>query len=102
MGNYRKYWIDQGEFANQYSLAYTETDEDAAAAEKKGWERISLAKAKEKARAERERRKLNPSFAFLADIYIWPWGKADRLYHSGNYDVVNNYIVVERKGRNAK
>lgn len=86
----RKYFVVHGDFGNQYKLFYTTnagyypenpsyckkfTTEDFLQ-DYPDAERITRAQALQLARAERERRKLNPSFAGYADKYIYPYGAA--------------------------
>lgn len=73
---YKLYWVtDKGYYPNaeSYPCKFDTADflsnyPDA--------ERITRKKAIAYARAERQRRKLNPSFAGYADEYIFPYGAA--------------------------
>lgn len=67
----KKYYIVWGDFANAYKL-YWVTDEGYYP----NAERITRATAIAYARAERQRRKLDPYFAGYADAYIYPYGAA--------------------------
>lgn len=74
----RHYFIRLGSFANNYSLRWTDNATDDAVAERLGYERITRAEAIRKARAERERMRLDPSFAGYADSRVYPLYTIDR------------------------
>ena len=77
MSNYRRYYINRGEFANIYSLAYVEAGEPAPPAEE-GWERITRKEAEELAEAEAWRREYDRSFSGYASHIITPyWFEGD-------------------------
>lgn len=63
-----KYFIDRGDFRNQYGLCYT-TD----GFEPKGMERITRKEAETYAREEARRRVNDPSSSGYADQYIYPY-----------------------------
>lgn len=65
----RKYFVKRGDFANNYSLVYTENGERPSG---DGWAQITRKDAETLASSEARRRKENPSFGGYADMYIYP------------------------------
>lgn len=58
------------DFANEYSLRYTVGGAELSVND--GWERITRREAEQLARAERARRRWDPSFSGYADADIYP------------------------------
>lgn len=81
----KRYFVKYGDFANTYSLAYTETDEEAERAREEGYLQISRRHAEQLCMNERNRARYNPSFSGYADDHIWPYGKYDELNMTGNF-----------------
>ena len=80
------------DFANCYSLVYTETHEQKADAIADGYEQIPRRRAEELAAQERFRRKYDPSFAYHADADIFPFGVyADFNHYPWTRD---GYLIV--------
>lgn len=63
----KRYYVNYGEFRNQYALRYISNPEQTAP---DGWEQITRKEAEALARAERRRRKENPAFSGYADTEI--------------------------------
>ena len=87
-----KYYVKRGDFRNQYSLVYTNSsisDEHAIA---DGYERITRKEAERLCVAERRRRKDDPSFAWYADAYIFPYG-VDADFENYPWVKAGNLIV---------
>lgn len=72
----KKYWVERGEFANEYSLVWTDGGNKP---EGEGWERVTRKEAARLCRSERARREYDASFAGYADTLIYPyaWGEED-------------------------
>lgn len=72
----RKYYVNYmrhyRNYRNAYSLRYTETPEQDALAISQGYERITRRQAISLCRAERDRRKYDPSFSCYASDVISP------------------------------
>lgn len=66
----RAYYVRYHRFANEYSLRYTVGGAELSIDD--GWERITRRDAERLARAERERRRWEPSRSGYADAYIYP------------------------------
>lgn len=64
------YYVRYHRFANEYSLRYTVGGAELSIDD--GWERITRRDAERLARAERERRRWEPSRSGYADAYIYP------------------------------
>ena len=86
----RKYYVSYGEFANTYSLRYSESKEQDKMLKERGFERITRDEAIRLARREAERRLENPSSSGFADKYIYP-AEHNGLY----YKERNGYIVIK-------
>lgn len=69
----RHYYINRGRASNEYELVYTASATQDAAAEAAGYERITRRRAIDYCIAERRRRKWEPSSAYFAAAYIWPY-----------------------------
>ena len=91
-----KYWVKRGEFANQYSLCYTISQEQEAQAEDEGWERITWKEAKLLCRQERERRRNDYAFSGYADTHVFPFGIPDDQLR---FDPYSGDIIVPRPMR---
>lgn len=91
----KKYFVNYGDFANQYSLFYVEnpTDERYAARKFPNAERIPKKRAVELAQLERFRRQSNQAFSGYADDIILP-----AQYH-GFASWGLDYGVLRRNGR---
>lgn len=84
----KKYFVQYGDFANQYSLRYAESQKEEAKLVEQGYERVNRADALKLAKAERERKNTNQGFAGYADQYIYP------ANYNGEWNIkVNGYIV---------
>ena len=70
----RKYFVKYGNFANTYSVCYTENESEEMQAIERGMERISRKEAIELCSRESARRKEDPSFSGYAPIVITPFG----------------------------
>lgn len=70
----RKYFVKYGDFANTYSVCYTENESEEVQAVKQGMERISRKEAVALCARESTRRKENPAFASYASDVILPFG----------------------------
>lgn len=91
-----KYFIERTEWSNSYSLWYT-TD----GTEPEGAERITRKEAIKLAREESKRRNENPSFAYFADAYIFPYYTPDGykdMYGETDYYEIYSDAILERHG----
>ena len=70
----RKYFVKYGEFANTYSVCYTENESEETQAIERGMERITRKEAERLCARESERRKENPAFSGYASDVILPFG----------------------------
>lgn len=90
----KRYFIKHGDFANVYDLVYTTSPEDSAKAMAEGYEQITRREAEAKCRAERQRRKDDPSFAYYAPACVCPYGYG----HEEDFDnypwLREGYLVV--------
>lgn len=77
----KNFFVKSGDFANCYSLCYT-TDGSTP----EGYERITRREAERLAAAEARRRKEDPSFAYFADQYIFPYSAPERYVDYGETD----------------
>lgn len=68
----KKYYVNYGEFANQYKLAYSESDIEDQWAKDNGFERITRKEAYKLVEEENDRRKYNPMFSGFAMNTITP------------------------------
>lgn len=91
----RKYYIRQGNFGNQYDLAYAETSEQCSMLEAIGFTRESRKFAEYDARAERDRRKYDQAFSGYADDVIYP---AQYYIIAENKDVCDADTWLWREG----
>ena len=73
----KQYYIAKGNFGNQYQLRYTESADQAATAEKAGWERITRKAAIAYCVQENDRRKYDQNCSGYADNLILPYGYDD-------------------------
>lgn len=70
----KHYYIKRGEFANVYTLEYTTSAEQDAAAVAAGYERITRREAFALCARERDRRQYDGAFSGFADSQVWPFG----------------------------
>lgn len=88
--NMKKYYfVKRGDFANAYTLVWS----DRPALD--GWERITRKEAVSLARAEAARREDDPSFSGYASAYITPaaWGEDDLARFA---EFPQRYAIVDR------
>lgn len=69
----RSYWINRGDFRDQYRLAYCGSSIDEEQAEMQGYERITRKEAIAACVAERHRAKYAPHFSGYSDSCIYPF-----------------------------
>lgn len=91
----RKYFVKYGEFANTYSVCYTENESEEAQAIEQGMERISRKEAIELCTRESERRKENPAFSGYASDVILPFGYAGDWRNDKYVEKIGR--LIERK-----
>lgn len=94
----RSYWINRGDFRNQYSLAYCNSSIDEEQAEMQGYERITRKEAIAYCVAERRRAKENPNFSGYADSYIYPFMSDYSQVDFCNYPWAKIYYFVVKIG----
>lgn len=68
-----KYYIKWGRAANEYSLCYAPESTDPG----EGWEQITRKKAEQYAADEAARRKNDPSIAYYANEYVYPYDMSE-------------------------
>ena len=91
----RKYFVKYGDFANTYSVCYTENESEETQAIEQGMERISRKEAIELCVMESERRKQNPAFSGYASDVILPFGYDGDWTNDGTMEKIGR--VIERK-----
>ena len=87
----KKYYVQYyRDFANTYTLAYAETPEQLAIAEKEGWQQITREKALSLARAESVRQEQDQAFSGYASSTIIPIDSPGDafLYNDRRYELV--------------
>ena len=98
----KHYWVRRGDFANQYTLGYTETAEQEEWAEQAGCERITRKEAEQLCRDERYRERHDSAFSGYADSVILPvWYPADRDWRDDPKCTLCGYIVERRRAYDA-
>lgn len=72
----RKYFVKYGDFANTYSICYTDNESEETQAIERGMERITRKDAERLCMRESARRKEDPAFSGYASDVILPFGYA--------------------------
>jgi len=97
----KHYYIKYYRAGNEYDLCYTTNSEQDERAASAGYERITRKQAEDRARAERQRRKDDPAFAYFAPALIFPFevGK-EFVGYSGDvdYERIADYAANAVKG----
>lgn len=91
----RKYFVKYGDFANTYSVCYTENESEEAQAIEQGMERISRKEAVELCVRESVRCKEDPSFSGYASEVILPFGYEEDWRNDRRVEKVGR--IIERK-----
>ena len=91
----RKYFVKYGDFANTYSVCYTENDAEEAQAIEQGMEQISRKEAVELCVRESVRCKEDPSFSGYASEVILPFGYDGDWRNDRRMEKVGR--IIERK-----
>ncbi len=91
----RKYFVKYGDFANTYSVCYTENDAEEAQAIEQGMEHITRKEAEQLCRNESARCKDNPGFSGYASEEIIPFGYDDDWRNDRRVEKVGR--IIERK-----
>ena len=90
----KKYFVKYGNFANTYSVCYTENESEEAQALELGMERISRKEAIELCARESARRNENPAFSGYASDVILPFGYDGDWTNDGTMEKIGR--VIER------
>lgn len=91
----RKYFVKYGDFANTYSVCYTENESEEVQAVKQGMERISRKEAVALCARESTRRKEDPAFSGYASDVILPFGYDNDWRNDRNMEKIGR--LIERK-----
>ena len=92
----RKYFVKYGDFANTYSICYTENESEEAQALELGMERISRKEAVALCARESTRRKEDPAFAGYASDVILPFGYDGNWRNDRNMEKIGRLIERRR------
>lgn len=92
----KKYYIIRGDFGNCYALYWTENSAEENELASLGATNITRKEAIEYARAERQRRRDDPAFAYHADSFIYPVAYRDENYIPHYFETDSTgYIVLK-------